>query len=77
MNRLWSGSHMIKLELVTISEKKALQYSKKHNAIRRWSQKYSWVKHRVSHDRNYIEFYDDEAFEKFKETYKETWRRLY
>lgn len=68
---------MIKLELVSIGEKKALQYSKKHKAIREWSIKYSWVKHRVHPDRNSIEFYDNAAFEKFKETYTETWRRIY
>lgn len=69
---------MIKVEIASILDKKNAKSQMKYNAIREWSVKYNGLTHhKVEPSRDYVYFYNDESFEVFKKTYKETWRRIY
>lgn len=69
---------MIKVELASVLDKRGGKSQAKYNAIIAWSHKYKGMTHhKVVPSRDYVLFYDDESFDMFKETYNETWRRIY
>ena len=69
---------MIKVEIASILDIRCARSQLKYNAIKDWSFKYSGLTHhKVEHSRNHVYFYNEESFEIFKNTYKETWRRVY
>lgn len=69
---------MIKVEVMNPMMKKSSKNADYYRYIRDWGLKYeTLIHHKIEPRRWHIYLYDEKAFEQFKETFKNPWRRVY
>lgn len=68
---------MIRVEVCSRSQIRSMKVQEIYNYIKRWGFEHALLNCKIAPDRNTIVFYDEKAFEAFKETFKQPWKRIY
>ncbi len=68
---------MIKIEICSVNDVKSGKHSPIHMEFLRWQRENKLVKCKLSHDKRFVTFDEEQYFDEFVKTWTKVFRRLY